>query len=329
MSKDNIVAAAIQMVAKLGDVRVNLERADRLVDQAFARGAQLVILPEFFTSGVAFHPSLLNAALPFRGKALDFLTAKAKQHNGMVGGSFISIKGDGESYNTFVLAHPDGTYVTHDKDIPTMWENCYYIGGSDDGIMQTPLGPLGAALCWELVRTQTARRLVSKVDLLLAGSCWWTLPDRTLPVPFKRTLLKANAEIMRVTPSKMGRMLGVPVIHAAHAGRFEGATPWVPGLPFRSYYLGVTQIVDGSGNIIAHLSQEDGEGVITAAIRVGRTLPVEPIPEGFWIPKLHPMFLFFWHYQRLHGKRYYQRITRRYHPGAGRDREMGSGPFFS
>ncbi|UCD86123.1 MAG: carbon-nitrogen hydrolase family protein [Deltaproteobacteria bacterium] len=307
-----MVAAAIQMVAELGDINTNLEKADRLVEQAFTSGAQLVILPEFFTSGVAFHPSLLNAALPLKGKALEFLTSKAKQHNGMVGGAFISIKGDGERYNTFVLAHPDGTYVTHDKDIPTMWENCYYIGGSDDGIIQTTLGPMGIALCWELVRTQTARRLVSKVDLLLAGSCWWTLPDKNLPVPFKRTLLKSNAEIMKATPSKMARMLGVPVIHAAHAGKFEGKTPWVPGIPCRSYYLGETQIVDGSGEIIARMSREEGEGIITAPITIGRVPPVESIPEKFWIPKLHPMFLLFWHYQRLHGKRYYLRITKEY-----------------
>jgi len=47
----------------------------------------------------------------------------------IVGGSFIASR-SGEHYNTFVLAMPDGSTAFHDKDQPTMWENCYYLGGS-------------------------------------------------------------------------------------------------------------------------------------------------------------------------------------------------------
>jgi len=58
-----------------------------------------------------------------------------------------------------------------------MWENCYYKGGHDDGVLDTPAGRVGVALCWELVRIQTLRRSIDKVDLVAGGSCWWDLPD--------------------------------------------------------------------------------------------------------------------------------------------------------
>ncbi len=47
--------AAVQMQAILGDVEANLAKAEQLAREAFRRGAEWVILPEFFTSGVAFH----------------------------------------------------------------------------------------------------------------------------------------------------------------------------------------------------------------------------------------------------------------------------------
>ena len=312
MANLEITAAAVQMEAVLGDVPANLAKADRLIEEAFAQGGRLVVVPEFFTSAVAFHPSLLQAALPFHGKALGLLLAKARQHQGFVGGSFIAVREDGERYNTFVLAFPDGGYATHDKDLPTMWENCYYRGGRDPGILETPLGPLGAAMCWELVRTQTAKRLLSKIDLLVAGSCWWTLPEAGLPLPFKETTARQNLEIMKETPGRMARLLGVPVVHAAHAGRFEGKMPGLPGLRYRSHYLGETQIVDASGAILARRTFEQGEGVITAKIALGRQEPRESIPPGFWIPEFHPMFKLFWHGLNLFGRRYYQKVTRRF-----------------
>jgi predicted amidohydrolase len=150
-----------------------------------------------------------------------------------------------------------------------MWENCYYIGGSDGGLLDTPLGPVGAALCWEMIRMATVRRLRSKIDLLLAGSCWWTVPGRGLPLPKKALLGRLNLEMVRQAPVRMALLLGV----AAHAGDFECSVPWLPGLRFRSHFLGETQIVNAGGKVLARLPREAGEGVVTAQIRIGRRDP--------------------------------------------------------
>lgn len=301
--------AAVQMTARLADVDHNLERAVALVDEAFARGCEMVILPEFFTTGVAFHPDMLRASLPFEGPALEVLRGAARRHGGYVGGSFIASRG-GDNRNAFVLAFPDGGYAVHEKDQPTMWENCYYLGGKDDGVLETPLGPVGVALCWELVRTRTVRRLRDKVDLLVGGSCWWTVPDRTIPLPGKGNAHRRNLEIMRETPVRMARMLGVPVVHAAHAGDFAAHMPLLPGLPYRSYFLGETMIVDAAGEVLARLSREDGEAVATAEIQPGRLAPAEDPPDGFWIPRLPWLIRFAWVYQNLHGAWYYRRARR-------------------
>ena len=302
--------AAVQMTARLGAVETNLRAAEGLVREAFRAGAEWVVLPEFFPSAMAYHPSLHRAVRPVDGAPAELLKRLAREHGGPVGGSFMARRHRG-IYNTFVLALPDGTVRMHDKDQPTMWENCYYAGGGDDGILTTPAGPVGAALCWELVRTRTARRLLGRVGLVLAGSCWWTLPDRRVP-GFPPRLHRWNRRTLRETPGRFARLLGVPVVHAAHAGTFEARLPLAPGFPYRSAYLGETQIVDGSGGILARMDAAAGEGFVVAEVEVdpgGR--PAAGIPDRFWIPHVPPAIRLVWGYQNLHGRIHHRRRMRR------------------
>ncbi len=309
--KERIRVAAVQMCAVLGDVEQNLRSAGRLVRQAFESGAEWAILPEFFTSAVAFHPRMLGAARPLEGGGpQEMLRSLAREHGRVVGGSYIALRGE-RSYNTFVLAFPDGSTWYHDKDQPTMWENCYYEAGCDSGVFDTPRGTVGAALCWEFVRTRTARRLRGQVDLVVGGSCWWTLPEKRLP-GFPRDLHESNLEILRETPARFARMVGAPVVHAAHAGEFEGALPLFPGFPYRSRYLGETQIVDADGRILGRMRGEEGEGFVIAEVELGKKMPPpDPIPERFWIPDLPLQFRLMWALQNMHGRIYYRRRTLR------------------
>jgi N-carbamoylputrescine amidase len=299
----DIRMAAIQMRTKVGAVASNLSRADSLVREAFRRGAQWVILPEFFTSGGAFAPSMLSAWLPLEGPALELLRNLAREHNGVVGGSFIAKSGP-DCFNSFLLVFPNGQYYRHDKDLPTMWENSYYTGGSDDGVLATPAGPVGAALCWELIRCQTARRLLGKVSFVVAGSCW---RDMRLPVPPEAADVQARLRnFVRQAPGDLARRLGVPVVHAAQAGEFEGLTPGNETMPFVSRFLGETQITDGHGNVLARLAYEDGEGMITADITPGRVEgDLAPIPQGFWTVELPAATLKAWDEMNSLGRDYY------------------------
>lgn len=298
-----IRVAAVQMRAEVGSIARNLSSAEGLVHEAFRRGAQWVILPEFFPSAVAFTPAMLSAWQPLEGPALQLMRRLARKHDGVVGGSFIAKSGK-DCFNSFLLVLPDGRYFRHDKDLPTMWENCYYVGGSDDGVLGTPAGSIGVAMCWELIRSRTARRLIGKVDLVVGGSCWW---DMRLPVPPQFISDQTRLiDLLRQAPGHLARMLGVPVIHASHAGDFEGLTPGNESKPYPSRYLGESQIADGRGQILAHMTYDDGEGVITADITPGRVAGVtSPIPEDFWTGELPPSAIKAWEYLNPLGQQYY------------------------
>jgi predicted amidohydrolase len=259
--KRTIRVAAIQMKAEIGDVNANLASAERLVREAFEKEAEWVILPEFFTSAMAFNPKMLEAVSPINGKPMQLLKSLAKEYNGIVGGSFIALR-DENAYNSFVLVFPDGNVFIHDKDYPSFTENWYYIGGQDDGILDTPSGSIGVALCWELVRSATANRMRGKIDIVVGGSCWWTEnPDN----PSESQSLSH----LKKTPLRFCRMLGVPIVHASHIGTVDHYSESDLSTPGKRVYLGETQIIDGTGEILARMSYEDGEGVILADVTLG------------------------------------------------------------
>jgi predicted amidohydrolase len=297
--------AAVQMRAELGGVDANIAIAERLASRAFEQGAEWVILPEFFTSAMAFHPKMLGAARPIDGEPMQMLKSLATRYKGVIGGSFLAIR-DGDAFNTFVLAFPDGSTSLHDKDQPTMWENCYCCGGGDEGLFETPVGRIGTALGWGLLWSRTVHRFLNRVDLIIGGSCWWALPEKRLP-GFPHWLHEWNFELLFETPARFARMLGVPVVHAAHAGDFEGRMPLLPGFPYRSHYLGETQIVDPSGIILVRMRRAEGEGFVMADLCIPETkTPLEAVPDRFWVPYLPPQIRLLWAYQNLHGRLYYR-----------------------
>jgi N-carbamoylputrescine amidase len=299
--------AAVQMRAKLANVKSNLSAAEALVREAFRRGAKWVILPEFFPSAVAFAPNMLTAWRPLEGEPFQLMQKLAREYEGVVGGSFIAKSGY-DCLNSFLLVFPSGEYFRHDKDIPTMWENCYYIGGQDDGVLPTPAGPVGVALCWEFIRSRTARRLQNRVDLVVGGSCWWDLP---LPVDAKYEADRTQVySFLKNAPSRLARMVGAPVIHASHAGDFVGLNPGDESRKYRSRYLGETQIVDGTGKVLARMGYDDGEGMAFADLELSRVPPTEPIPEAVWIEPLPATASKAWERLNSFGRNYYSTVVK-------------------
>jgi predicted amidohydrolase len=106
-------------------------------------------------------------------------------------------------------------------------------------------------------------------------------------------------------------MLRVPVIHASHAGEFEGLTPGHESAPYVSRYLGESQITDGNGQVLARMTYEDGEGVITADITPGQVAGVSaPIPDDFWTGALPLGATKAWESLNPLGRQYYATTVR-------------------
>jgi deaminated glutathione amidase len=106
-------AAAIQLNAQDHPDK-NLAAADQLLDQAAARGAQFVALPEQWTY-LGPYTGFDDAAQTLDGPAIKLLQEKARRYNMIVhGGSIIERHPNlaGQFHNTSVLINRDGEIVT-------------------------------------------------------------------------------------------------------------------------------------------------------------------------------------------------------------------------
>jgi predicted amidohydrolase len=298
-------AAAVQLEARVADVDANLEACERLADGAGREGAECIVLPEFFTTGIGFVEELADAALAPDGEATELLRSLASRHGAMVGGSFLCRDADGEVRNAFFVATRDGDIAgRHDKDLPTMWENAFYVGGADDGVIQADGLTVGAAVCWELMRTQTVRRLRGRIDVALTGSGWWSFSENWPPRAVMRRLESANHRRAVRAAQELAPYVGAPVIHAAHAGRLECPLPWSP-LPYRGRFEGGTLITDAEGRVLARRHRDDGEGLVIAEVDPGRREPLRRPPDRFWLHDRGAVAALAWTYQRLHGRPWY------------------------
>jgi predicted amidohydrolase len=294
--------AAVQLESVIGDVDANLAACERLASAAADAGAEWIILPEFFTTGVGFLPELAGRWLPPDGAATELLSSLARRHGAVVGGSFLCGDSDGHVRNAFFLVTPEGVAGRHDKDIPTMWENCFYVGGTDDGLITVGGVTAGVALCQEFNRTRTLARLRGRAEIVVGGSFTWGAP-RWMPL---RGYLQSSIERYTAWAPAFARLAGCPVVEATHCGRMRCKTPLLP-LPYETRLGGGAVICDAAGNVLARRAGDEGEGFVVADVSVGRVATEAREPEGFWINELDAVSKVGWHVQGWHGRRWYRR----------------------
>lgn len=313
-STEELDVAAVQLEATVGDVEDNLERAESLARTALEDGADLVALPEFFTSRCVLDDRVWDAVVPQDNAAVELLESLAGEYDATVGGSLL-MERDGDVFNTYCLATPDGALQTHDKDVPTMWENAFYVGGGDDGVVETPAGTAGLAVCWELIRHRTIDRLAGRIQYAITGNHWWTLPENWPGVDrLFGPIAQYNRYLSENAPVEFARELGVPVVHASHCGAFDGRYLLYPGddrgLPYRSRFVGETQVVAADGTVLARRPMAEGPGVVSATIDVPAGPPTgrRSSADGeFWLPELTRFHRLYWHHQNACGRSYYDR----------------------
>jgi N-carbamoylputrescine amidase len=108
MNDRTLRVAAIQMESANGDVAGNLARAGRWSEAAARRGAELILLPELFSTGFELNDRSWQSAEPQGGPSERWLLDTARRHGCHIGGSYLEARGE-DFFNTFALAAPDGS----------------------------------------------------------------------------------------------------------------------------------------------------------------------------------------------------------------------------
>lgn len=164
--------ALVQMEIADGEPARNLDAAERLIGAN--PGADLYLLPELWSTGYAHGtwPSVAERTTP---GTLESLQRIASGHDTLIGGTLVSLNGDGRLVNRFWLMGKDGAVARYDKAhlFQPMDEPRHLVPGATRERIR--LGPWTAALsvCYDLRFPEMYRRdAVDGADLFLVPAEW-------------------------------------------------------------------------------------------------------------------------------------------------------------
>ena len=164
-----VKVAALQMCMS-EDKSANIAKAKRLVEEAAAQGAQIILLPELF-EGLYFCKDMdekyLSWASPLKdNKLIQEFAALSKALRVVVLVSYFE-KAEDKYYNSLVVVDQGDILQnyrkTHIPDGPGYEEKFYFTPG-DTGfqVYDTSYGAIGVGICWDQWFCETARILTLK-----------------------------------------------------------------------------------------------------------------------------------------------------------------------
>ena len=151
--------ACIQMYAAYQKKKENLRKAEEMVEEACANGANLLVLPEVFTgTSCTCRAEAYSQAEPIPdGETTRLLTRLSRTHGVYICGSFIEQDGT-DLYNTAILTGPEGLIGKYRK-LHLCGDELYYFEPGDLGIpvFHTPLGRIALLICLDTYYPETFR----------------------------------------------------------------------------------------------------------------------------------------------------------------------------
>jgi predicted amidohydrolase len=262
MSASNTKIAAVQLISTPVPEE-NFAVARRLVAQAAAAGAQLVLLPEYWPiMGMHETDKVAHAETPDAGPIQTLMAGLAKEHRiWLIGGTLPLIASEaGKVLNTTLVYNPEGKRVARYDKIHlfsfTKGDESYdeartIVPGAQVQTFDAPFGKVGLSVCYDL-RFPEMYRAMGECKLIV------------MPAAFTYTTGKAHWEILLRARAIENQCY---VLAAAQGGQHpNGRRTW-----------GHSMLIDPWGEIKAVV--DEGEGLVigdvdsTVLQRVRESLP--------------------------------------------------------
>ena len=247
------------------DVDANLATCVRMLDEAAAGGAELVVLPEFCNHLSVYDSAEHCRAVAVRldGDWLGTLAGRAAHHRMYAALAVTVPRAGGRVTVTSVLIGPDGEITaTADKQMLMGNERAYLSAGERPAaVADTAFGPVGLYACMDGVTFETPRALaVSGARLLCNSLNSFARDEASLHVPVRA----AENGVWVAAANKVGSLLP-----DGRAQEFAAAL----GVPAEALEgAGESQIVDPDGKVVVK-APPTGEAVVVADVDLSRGRP--------------------------------------------------------
>ncbi|MDQ6882992.1 MAG: carbon-nitrogen hydrolase family protein [Candidatus Dormibacteraeota bacterium] len=234
-------------VAQLGAVRAdkdaNLQHMAAAMHEAASAGAQAIVFPELSLTGYVLGDDVYALAEPRTGPSLQRLSALARESGLLTVYGWPESSEDGPIYDSAALIERDGSLLdVYRKTHLFGREAELFAAGERLSAIDTSLGRIGVAICYDLEFPETARLLALDGARILV-----TLTASTDPyAPYQAVYTRARA-----------MENSIYVATANTVGELDGR-----------HFFGESSIVDPTGGVIAMAGRQDkvliGEVDLTA-----------------------------------------------------------------
>ncbi|WPP00845.1 amidohydrolase [Pseudomonas sp. HR96] len=169
LAAPSLKLALVQTTLVWHDRNANLTHLEPLLEEA--RGADLIVLPEMFTTGFSMDSAQL--AEPQEGPTTQWLRAQAQRLMAVVTGSVIVQAADGSYRNRLLWAQPDGQVLHYDKRhlFRMAGEHQHYTAGEQQVRFTLNGWNIRPLVCYDL-RFPVWSRDPAHTDLILYTANW-------------------------------------------------------------------------------------------------------------------------------------------------------------
>lgn len=242
-----LLTAAVATDVVFGDIDGNLLALTENVERGVDSGARLIVLPELATSGYAMKDKQEARRLALRADDPELLRiGNALPHEAIAVFGFCERDGD-KLYNSALVIEHGTVLACYRKSHLWDKEKMIFTPGNHAGmIVDSPLGRLAVAICYDNEFPEVPRRLaLAQADVLALPVAWPLVPRPVGEHPPETIQAMAAARTSRL-----------PTIIADRRGTERGIE-WTNG----------TTIIDADGWIQAEVDEETD--FVTAALNIG------------------------------------------------------------
>jgi len=170
--KCTVKVCAVSVDSRPEDAEGNLKKIIQWTERAANQDSDLVVFPELALCGfipnhpVGDHNLWLRAALrtaralaePIPGPSTDLLVSVAQQFGLYCAAGLLESAGN-LLYNSYILVGPNGLVGRWRKMHIPLFEMPFYNGGDTPTVVDTPLGRIGANICFDALLPESTRLL--------------------------------------------------------------------------------------------------------------------------------------------------------------------------
>jgi predicted amidohydrolase len=249
--------AAVQMVST-PDPAKNCEVAARLVREAAAAGAQLVLLPEYWAVLGGDEQDKVEIAEPAGdGPLQNFLANLGRECGIWLLGGTLPLKShqSGKVLNSLMAYAPDGTLASRYDKIHLFGfkrgeesydESRTIVPGSEVAVLETPFARVGLSICYDL-RFPELYRAMGQCDLIV------------MPAAFTATTGRAHWEVLLRARAIENQCY---VLAAAQGGLHpNGRRTWGHSMLVDPWGAICTQLAEGEGLVAGEIDLDSMMGI--------------------------------------------------------------------